>query len=108
MFYFPQWDVEAETGYVPQTTFWNDFCIADVIGENSIRDTFDRAFNNNQNNVIYFTELVLVLNHKMWYFFEKKQMAFAQLYNELFEKANNWAVRNLKGKELEYFYRTVG
>lgn len=40
----PKWNVESETGYKPRTTFWQDFSIADVFGEDAVTDTFQRAF----------------------------------------------------------------
>ena len=33
-----------ENGYELQTTFWNDFSIADRFGLSAIQDTFNRAF----------------------------------------------------------------
>lgn len=32
---------------------------------------------------------------------------YAEVYNELYHKANDYALENLKGEELEYFYRTT-
>ena len=55
-----------ENGYELQTTFWNDFSIADRFGLSAIQDTFNRAFKEWKENYKYLTELVLVLNHKIW------------------------------------------
>ena len=33
-----------ENGYELQTTFWNDFSIADRFGLSAVQDTFNRAF----------------------------------------------------------------
>ena len=54
-----------ENGYELQTTFWNDFSIADRFGLSAIQDTFNRAFKEWKENYKYLTELVLVLNHKI-------------------------------------------
>ena len=34
----------SENGYTVQTTFWEDFTIADLFGLSAIRDTYNRAF----------------------------------------------------------------
>lgn len=91
-------------GYVMTTTFWDDFSIADRFGEAAIRDTFKRAFKEWKGNHIYLTELVIVLNHKIWQWYEKND-AYAELYNNLWEKADEYACTHLKGEELSHFYR---
>lgn len=93
-------------GYEMTTTFWQDFTIADVFGESAIKDTFVRAFNEWKDDYVYLTELVIVLNHKIWHWYEKK-LAYGELYNELWEMADNYACENLKGEELSFFYRVT-
>ena len=61
-----------ENGYELQTTFWNDFSIADRFGLSAIQDTFSRAFEEWKENYKYLTELVLVLNHKIWQHYETR------------------------------------
>lgn len=100
----PQWNIEAMTGYTPQTTFWMDFSIADRFGASSVKDTFERAFNEWKNNHIYLTELVMVLNHKIWQHNENNAV-LAELYNSLWEQADGYATTYLEGEELSYFYR---
>lgn len=56
----------SENGYTVQTTFWEDFTIADRFGLSAIRDTYNRAFKEWNENYKFLTELVLVLNHKIW------------------------------------------
>ena len=93
----------AENGYELQTTFWNDFSIADKFGLLSIQDTFNRAFEEWKEDYKYLTELILVLNHKIWQY-HKTRPEFATLYNSLWEQADRYAVENLKDDELSYFY----
>ena len=100
------WAMAREIGYEPKTTFWDDFTIADRFGINAIKDTYKRAFNEWKGNYIYLTELVMVLNHKIWQWYERNQQ-FAEIYNDLWKQADQYAVDNLKGKELEYFYSTT-
>jgi len=92
------------TGYVTQTTFWEDFTIAEKFGEKAIKDTFSRAFKEWKNNYIYLTELVIILNWKIYQHFSHDNK-LAKIYNDLWEKANSYACNHLKGKELSYFYK---
>ena len=95
-----------EFGYEAKTTFWEDFSIADRFGIDAVRDTYKRAFKEWKDNYEYLTELVLVLNHKIWQYYEEYP-ALADVYNELWEQADNYACENLKGEELDYFYQTT-
>ena len=97
------WNITAMNGYEPKTTFWEDFSIADGFGNAAIQDTFNRAFGEWKDNYIYLTELVLVLNHKIWQWYEKNKKR-AELYNSLWREADAYACETLKGEELSYFY----
>jgi hypothetical protein len=94
-------------GYEQKTTFFTDFSIAENFGKNAIKDTYKRAFESWKTNHIYLTELVMVLNWKMWIWDERDNKELAMLYNELWEQCDTYAVEHLKGKELEYFFRTT-
>lgn len=93
----------AENGYELQTTFWNDFSIADRFGISAIQDTFNRAFEEWKGDYKYLTELILVLNHKIWQYYETRPEV-AKLYNSLWEQADLYAQDNLKDDELSYYY----
>ena len=93
-------------GYEPRTTFWMDFSIADNFGVSAVKDTFKRAFSDWKSNHIYLTELVMVLNHKIWQHYERNE-PLARVYNALWEQADQWALDNLKDEELEYYVRTL-
>lgn len=104
----PKWNVEAETGYKPITTFWQDFSMAEKFGGKAIRDTYHRAFSEWKDNYKYLTELVMVLNHKIWQHYDPREDSpLARLYNELWEEADLWAQENLKGEELDYYYQVL-
>ena len=102
----PSWGIEEETGYKPITTFWQDFSIADKFGIASVRDTYKRAFEEWKGNYKYLTELVLVLNHKIWQHYQTNK-ALAEVYDELWKEAYAWGYNNLTGEELDYFYETT-
>lgn len=96
------WQLAKEIGYEPKTTLWEDFSIADEFGLVAIKDTYKRAFEFAKNNYIYLTELVMVLNHKIWFWYDKDGEK-ARLYNDLWAMADSHAMDNLKDDELTYF-----
>lgn len=101
-----RFDSESAFGYTQITTFFEDFSIAESFGEKAVRDTYLRAFKGWKNNYKYITELVMVLNWKVWQHYETN-IELAKVYEELWEVADMWATENLKGEELAYFYRTT-
>ena len=100
------WNIEEMTGYVPQTTFYQDFSIADQFGLDAIKDTFNRAFKHWKKDHVFLTELVMALNWKIWEHYGHND-AYAKLYDKLWREADEYACTNLKGEELSYFYRTT-
>ena len=88
------------------TTFWQDFSIADVFGIKAVKDTYNRAFNEWKSNYKYLTDLVMVLNHKIWQWYEKNDV-LAELYNDLWDKTAQYAMDNLKGEELSYYFEVT-
>ena len=101
------WNIEAITGYHPMTTFWDDFTIADHFGANSVKDTYRRAFKEWKTDYKYLTEFVMVLNWKIWEHDKAGNHVYAGLYNDLWDKADSYAMKSLKGDELEYFLKTT-
>ena len=80
--------------------FWQDFSIADRFGINGIKSTFIRAFREWKSNYKYLTELSMVLNHKIGYFYDHEKPMdarcnrIAALYSELWEQVNDYAYDN--------------
>lgn len=97
------WNIEEETGYKPITTFYQDFSIADRFGVHAIKDTYNRVFKEWKNDYKYLTELVMVLNWKIYEHYENNNQ-YAKLYDELFRKAEQFAIDNLKDEEANYYY----
>ncbi len=95
------------TGYRMQTTFWDDFTIADKFGESGIYDTYKRAFNEWKSEYKYLTELVMVLNWKCWEHYENNNTQLSKIYGELFYKTRDYAWDNLTDDELSYFSNTI-
>lgn len=93
-------------GYETITTFWSDFSIADKFGVEAIKDTYKRAFIEWKDDYKYLTELVMVLNWKIWQHYGNDDR-IARVYNELWEEADLYAQENLHGEEAEYFFMTT-
>lgn len=87
------------------TTFRQDFTIADKFGIPAIKETFKRAFKEWKNNVVYATELCVVLNWKIWEHYENGNEAVARVYNDLWTEVDIWCQEHFKGEDLKYFYR---
>ena len=87
MFTIKTWNIESMTGYKPITTFYEDFSIADRFGANAILDTYKRAFKYWKNDYKYLTELVMVLNWKIYEHYQKN-VRFANIYNDLWNKTS--------------------
>ena len=94
-------------GYEMRTTFWNDFAIADRFGAAAVRDTYKRAFDEWRHDIEYLTELVMILNWRIWLHWENGREELARVYDELWRRADLWFCENLKGEELAYYYRTT-
>lgn len=92
------------TGYTPKTTFWTDFSLAEPFGQDAIVDTYNRAFDEWKNNVQYLTELVMILNWKIW---QHANDELSDVYNELWKDADSYCCDNLKGDDLSYFLTTT-
>lgn len=102
----PVWNVEKEIGYKPISSFWQDFSIAERFGKLAILDTYARALKEWKSDYKMFTELVMVLNHKIFSWYERND-TLASIYNDLWTEADALACQDLKGEELAYFYQTT-
>lgn len=94
------------------TTFWDDFTIAERCGGiPAIKDTYKRAFGEWKHDYKYLTELVMVLNHKIWHWYDGekwengKSTDIARVYSKLWEEARDYAETHLKGEEMDYYWR---
>lgn len=99
-------DSEGMFGYKQITTFFQDFSIADMFGVNAIKDTYKRGLEYAKTDYKVLTEFVMVLNWKIWEHYEENE-ALARVYNDLWQKADAFAIDYLKGDELSYFFRTT-
>lgn len=93
--------------YECQTTFWQDFTIAECFGLEAIRDTYRRASAEWGNNVKYMTELTMVLNWKLWDHYGKGREEYARIYDGLWKAADRYCAAHFTGDDLTYYYRTT-
>ena len=76
-------------------------------GPAAVQDTFDRAFAEWKDSCVYLTELVMVLNHKLWQWYNSGRPDMAEMYNKLYGEADTYAQEHLTGEEADYYYRTT-
>ena len=101
------WNIKEMTGYEPQTTFYEDFSIADMFGISAIKDTYKRGLETCKAlGYIYLTEFVMALNWKIWEHYQHNDRV-ARVYNDLWMDACEIATTTLQGEELSYYYRTT-
>ncbi len=109
----PKWNIEAMTGYKPQTTYWQDFSIADYFVLNgtepgAIEDTHDRSWPHLKDGSIgikYLTEYIMVLNWKLQDHYSSGHKEIAAIYDKLWRECDQWACENLNGDDADYYYR---
>ena len=100
------WNIEALTGYKPFTTFYEDFSIADMFGAAAIKDTYKRALKEWKSDYKYITELVMVLNWKIFEHYQSNK-AYAEVYDALWREADEWVGTHFDTEALSYYYRTT-
>lgn len=94
-------------GYERKTTFCADFGTAELYGNSSIIDTYKRCVKHWGKNVVYFTELVMVLNFRCNIWHQRGNVELSKIYADLFYMAQDLGYQNFKGKDLNYFIRTL-
>lgn len=96
-----------DLGYETQTTFFQDFSIADAFGVKAVQDTYNQAFKSWKTNIVYLTELSMVLNHKIWQHYHANHEEFSKLYDKLWKEIDDYCINNLKDSDLEYYLRVT-
>ena len=98
--------IEEKMDFKFKTTFWEEFSIAETYGSAGIQEHYDIAFAQWKDNLLYLTELVLVLNLKMFMWFQVDD-AIGQTYERLWMYADAYALETLKGEDLHYYLSTL-
>ena len=95
------------TGYEPITEYWKDFSVAELFGEDRVQKLYKRTFSKAKKNYKLFTELVMILNWKCWYWDTYMNPDLSRLYAELYYEADEYGLNHFKDDELTYFWRTL-
>ncbi len=91
--------------YEIYTTFGMDFSIADAFGTTAIEDTYKISIDYALSDYRYFAEFVLVLNHKIWQWYQTNEK-IARVYDKLWREANSMINQeNFSMEELQYIFR---
>ena len=94
------------SGYETFTTFWGDLTIAEVYGEEAVKETFERVTKDWGQNYKHYTEFVLCLNHKIWRYYKSNE-SLARVYDTLWRRGDDFARDTFKGEALEYYWRVT-
>jgi hypothetical protein len=101
--WFPCAYPEVE-GKRASSTFFGDFTVAEAYGEPSIRDTFNRCFDEWKDNYKMFTELVVVLNHLLWLHYDREENERAKLYDKIWRKCVAYVNDHYEGEAAEHYF----
>lgn len=95
-----------DNGYEMQTTFWSDFSIADRFGKSAVLDTYKRAFKEWKKDIVYVTELAMVLNWKIYEHYGKNN-ELAELYDKLWRELDEWIIYNHSKANVDYYLKVT-
>ena len=103
------YESQVPTDERESTTFTQDFRIAEAYGVAAIAGTYRRAFAGWKHHYKYLTELAMVLNHRLHYWFHTagENDARTKLYNRFWQQTYDWGCAHLKGVELSFFYAVL-
>ena len=88
----------------PDATFYSDFSVADFFGVKAIKDTYISAFGGWKTNAKMFTEFVMALNHKLWFWHNCGITEYSELYDKLWKEADAYACDTFKGDDATHYY----
>ena len=89
-----------------ESSFWEEFSIAENYGTDGIREHYKVVFDQWKDNLKFLTELVLVLNIKifLWYGVDD---TIGLTYDQLWKETDGYALEALKGNDLHYYLSTL-
>lgn len=94
--------LEKEFNYKFETTFWEEFSIADQYGPEGVLEHYNLVFDRWKDNLKYLTELVLVLNWKIYQWYQVDD-TLGMTYDELWKRADGFAMDTLKEEDLHKY-----
>lgn len=102
-----EWKMAKNIGYQPKTNFWDMFTEVEP-KEEKIKQLAEILFKKYENDYKALTELIMVINHKSWEYFNYNTV-LSVLYSNLYFKYDQMAMKALgKNKEaIEYYFKTL-
>ena len=98
--------LEKMLDYKFESTFWEEFSIAEDYGAEGVKEHYDLVFEQWKDNLKFLTELVLVLNIKIfiWYGVDD---SIGKMYDQRWKETDGYALETLKGDDLHYYLSTL-
>ena len=98
--------LEKMLDYKFESTFWEEFSIAEDYGAEGVKEHYDLVFEQWKDNLKFLTELVLVLNIKIfiWYGVDD---TIGKMYDQLWKETDGYALNTLKSDDLHYYLSTL-
>ena len=105
------WDMAKQIGYTPITTLWEQFEEEEYKGMGEVNELIESSFEHYKNDIACLTELIMIINHKSWYWYEQGNNKAARFYSELYhkfdERAINYIETNMDDKAMSYYFKTL-
>lgn len=107
------WKLAEELNYTPLSTFWDDFTYAEYSNKSieEIRQLAAELFDEWKEDHKFLTELIMVINHKSWYWDSKGDDGMTKFYSDLYYEFDDKAITYLEstGNEeaLTYYFKTL-
>lgn len=95
-----------EVNYESISTFYQDFTIAEFF-KGGLEDTFKRVCKHWIDNYEMFTELIIVLNHKIWEHYNKGNDELSRKYDSMWREAMSIFFEKYEENEevMRYYYQ---
>ncbi len=91
--------------------FWGEFDLAEITGTQMIKKLAEDLYQKNKDDIQALTDLIMVINHKSWTWYELHRSELCDLYAELYykyyEKAIDYLESQSREDDLTYFIRTL-
>ena len=94
--------LERQFNYKFKTSFWEEFSISDQYGAQGVVEHYNLVFDQWKDNLKYLTELVLVLNWKIYQWYQVDD-TLGMTYDDLWKRTDSFAMDTLRGEDLHYY-----
>lgn len=118
------WGIEELTGYKPKFDLWEQFSILELrclkTGhyenlEHKIRNAFYGVtmvydlpdITENMPSCVRLTELSMVLNWKIWQYYDLGHMELSKFYDKWWKEVDSWCMEHFQGEDMNYYLRTT-